>query len=118
MREHSFVAIDGNKLNAEIAKRGLVKEKMAFDLGYSKTFIQHLIAEQKARPVVIDALDRLFEIKLEDIKPDEPQEDAVDEAEAENENNVGIHVDQEIWDKLSLVVYAAVKKAVTDALNE
>ena len=118
MREHSFVVIDGNKLNAEIIKRGLTKEKMSFELGYSKTFVNHLIAEQKARPVVIDALDRLFGIKLEDIKPDEPQEDAVDEAEVESENSVGINVDQEVWDKLSLVIYAAVKKAVTDALNE
>ena len=114
--------IDGKKLNDIILERGLKKEEMSYALGYSKTFINHLIGDSRVRPLAMEALDRLYGIKYDDIRPDEPvvepEPDENVEAVMESQSVAdSLLSSQELWDKLSLVIYAAVTKAVTDALN-
>lgn len=114
-----YIEIDGEKLARELRVRDLRKDAVSKGVGYSKNYISYVISEGKIRKPAMTLLESEYGISYDSIKPDEqPQEpvpDATDEAKAEQ---IPFDLNNEaLWDKLRLVLYSAVYKAVTDALN-
>lgn len=116
-RNHKFLCVDPEKFTSEFAKRGLVKSAVSTELGYAHTYLNHVMGTGTIRKAVMDLLDSKYGIRYDDIKPDEPVVEEPVEEEPEVALESGIVLDEAFWDKLSLVLYASVFKAVKDALD-
>ena len=121
MRENYslFFEIDGEKLAKELRVRDLRKDAVSKGVGYSKNYIGYVIKEGKIRKSAMALLESVYGINYDSIKPDEQKQEPVSDATGEEKaEQIPFDLNNEaLWDKLSLVIYAAVTKAVTDALN-
>ena len=121
MRENYslFFEIDGEKLAKELRVRDLRKDAVSKGVGYSKNYIGYVIKEGKIRKSAMTLLESVYGINYDSIKPDEqPQEPVSDATGEEKAEQTPFDLNNEaLWDKLRLVLYSSVYKAVTDALN-
>lgn len=121
MRENYslFFEIDGEKLAKELRVRDLRKDAVSKGIGYSKNYIGYVIKEGKIRKSAMTLLESAYGINYDSIKPDEQTQEPVADATGEEKSEqIPFDLNNEaLWDKLRLVIYAAVRKAMTDALN-
>ena len=67
-----YAPIDAEKMEAELKKRGLSKAQAGVGIGASKGFIGNCTARGAIQKVYLPALEKEYNIRYEDIKPDEP----------------------------------------------
>lgn len=67
MREHNhnMISIDGDRLKAELEKKGLTGSEVGLQLGYSKGYISVCIGNEKISKVATIAIENMFGIPIE-----------------------------------------------------
>lgn len=95
------------KLSQILTEKGISMMAASKQLGYSQNYICNAImyGRKISKPAAV-ALEHFFGIKPEDYAPEEPQE------EPQTDDD-----DQRYFDRMALIIYASVKKAVIDAMN-
>ena len=114
VRGHQTIPVDGAKLISELAKRNVSQAEACEAIGYSDTFLQHVRSRGNIRPLIMETITKLYDIKYDDVKPEEkpvvPVETVTEKPQADTN-------DLPYWDHLTLILYETIYKAVTDALS-
>ena len=119
--------IDGKKLKAEIKKHDMRPADASRELGFNPNYFTNCASRGNIPAYAMNGLNSLLGIKLEDIKPDEPEEITEPTVETTTEDTkVGLDeflaqhkvtfdldyekLNQVVWS----AVYGAIKKASID----
>ena len=95
------------KLSQILTEKGISMIEASKRIGYSQNYISNAInGNRKISKAASIALEHFFGIKPEDYAQEEPQE------EPQTDDD-----DQRYFDRMALIIYASVKKAVIDAMN-
>lgn len=73
--------IDADKLKKELQKRGLTANEAGLGLGYCKSYVATCIKDGLMAQTAINLLELKYNIKYEDIAPDEQEKKEPDPAE-------------------------------------
>ncbi len=99
------------KLSQILTEKGISMIAASKQIGYSQNYLSNAITgDKKISKSASIALEHFFGIKPEDYAPEEPQEEAQEEPQTDDD-------EQRYFDRMALVIYASVKKAVIDAMN-
>lgn len=114
MREYQSVPVT-EKLKRILEEKGISMMTASKQIGYSQNYISNAIMyDRKISKSASIALEHFFGIKPEDYAPEEPQEEPPEEPQEEPQT---ADDEQRYFDRMALVIYASVKKAVIDAMN-
>ncbi len=107
--------INGDKLRKLIEDRKLTNRQVSADIGYSSWYISNCISRGYIGTPAIKLLEKLYNIKYDDYKIEEPEieEEPVVETETETVNQIPFD-----YDKLRETIYDAVYWAVKKAWAE
>lgn len=103
--------VDGTKLSYELKKRGLNGKNVSIDMGYNSSFIANAISRGKINYPGMKMLTTFYNIRLEDIAPDEnatAAESIVEVREAPATEPIDY---ERLYEVIYTAVYQAVKKA-------
>ena len=99
------------KLSQILTEKGISMIEASKRIGYSQNYISNAInGNRKISKAASIALEHFFGIKPEDYAPEETQEEPQEEPQTDDD-------DQRYFDRMALIIYASVKKAVIDAMN-
>ena len=101
--------IDGTKLRTALLKRGVRLVDASEDLGYSKNYLKYLCDVGAVRPSVVQAIEKLYNIKYEEYQAVEKPQEAV--AQQSIDYN-------ELYKCIYSAVYEAMKKALEGGPDE
>lgn len=102
----TMVAIDSEKLRAEIAKRGMTMIQASQEMGFANGFLSNCTIRGTMHRAAVAMLGTLYGIKPEAILPEEEPPDREPDTPGAD------------YDMLHRVVYSAVYKAVKRAMSE
>lgn len=85
-RDNNMLKVDGNKLQAELMKRGLTNYTASVKLGFSGPYLHKTCSRGTIRSSSVTLLQAVYGITYDDIKPD-PIVETCPELEPQQENH-------------------------------
>lgn len=73
MKRKEKIMVDSVKIKAEFEKRGRNPRKAAVEMGFNPQYFNNIEARGYISPSGLMLLEKMYNIRLDDIKPDEPE---------------------------------------------
>ena len=73
MKRREKILVDATKITAELEKRGRTPRKAATEMGFNPQYFNNIGARGYIAPSGLMLLEKMYNIHLDDIKPDEPE---------------------------------------------
>lgn len=114
MAKRFYTKIDGQKLKAEIKRRGLTEKEISLELGWSQSYITDAIQRGMLRDSAILMLDKLYNIKIDDFVAEIEPEGVTEVSEPDVDSRSPQIDADKLYDVIYRAVYSAVKNAWMD----
>lgn len=116
MKKITSVEIDGEKLRKEFIIRNLLFSDVASSCGFEKSYFSKACRFNRISKPAINLIDRIYNIKYEDYKIDDPIDEVVADEVKTVDNSFTITeitegASKALYDIIYSAVYEAVKKA-------
>lgn len=111
------IAIDGERLRQEFTVRNVAMGDASEKCGFEKSYFSKCSRQNKITKYGIALLDRMYNIKFEDYKIDEPEEEKKSEV-PEVTKETPLIITEDTKNVLRDIIYSAVYEAVKRAWSE